>query len=160
MLAVLPATSPATCEQALDRALDVVDRLDEEDEQAGDDQRGHEADDQRERPDSVRASLAHRHLAQRARGVQDPHARVVDARDPGELVGLALDDGDTLDGAVRACAAIRRASATIVITIAAATAITTSPSANPTYQPVDAAITSMSHLLLLLAGPRAAAPAR
>jgi hypothetical protein len=34
-----------------------------------------------------------------------------------------------------------------VMTIAAATAITTSPSANPTYHPVEAAITAMSHLL-------------
>src|SRR4051812_39255809 len=35
-----------------------------------------------------RGSSAHRDLAQRARRVQDAHARVVDARDAGQAVGL------------------------------------------------------------------------
>src|SRR5205823_9087268 len=49
--------------------------------------------------------------------------------------------------AVAACPAMRLAWSTIVITMAAATSTTTTPSASPMYQPVEAPITvSKSHL--------------
>ena len=77
---------------------------------------------------------------ERARRVENPHAGVVDPGDAGELVGLGAHDLHSLDGAA-ACAAIRRASVTTVITIAAATRMTTIPSTSPMHQPVDAAVT-------------------
>ena len=75
-------------------------------------------------------SFAHRHLAEGPRRVQDPDPGVVDPRDAGETVGLRAHLS-TPSTAVRAWAAIFRASSTIVITIAAATAATTMPSTNP-----------------------------
>ena len=116
-------------------------------QQAGDDERGDEADDQRDRPvgvagDRERRSSADRRLSQRPGRVQDPHARVVDPRDAVEPVGLVADHLDRLVGGLGLRWRSARQSATIVITIAAATAITTTPSTMPTVQPVDDAIVS------------------
>ena len=74
--------------------------------------------------------------------MQDPHARVVDARDSAELVRLART-ASTPSSAVAACSEIRFASATIVITIAAATRITTVPMIKPTPHSVDVANITM-----------------
>ena len=122
----------------------LVTVMHEHGEQERDDERGDEAD-RRARSTSSRAprwlragrSFAHRHLPQRAGGVQDAHAGVVDPPDAGELVGLLPHDLDGLDGRRAPAPAIRIASSTIVITIAAATAITTTPSTMPSCHCVD-----------------------
>ena len=93
------------------------------------------------RRDRRERSFADRHLSQRAGGVQDPHARVVDL-------------GDARRARRSGCARPRRrrprsspawrsciASSTIMITITAATAMTTTPSAIPTCHSVDDAST-------------------
>ena len=114
-------------------------------EQRGDDERGDETDHQRDPPvgRSIATSFADRHLSKRAGGVQDPGARVVDPRDAAELGGLLPDHLDPLLGGA-ACVEILIASETITITITAATAITTTPMAIPTTQPVDAAVSGVA----------------
>ena len=70
-----------------------------------------------------------------ARGVQDAHAGVVDAVDAGQAVGLLAHLVDAADGAGALDSAIRCASRTIVMTIAAATRMTTIPRISPIVQP-------------------------
>ena len=111
-------------EQAVDRALDVDHRHDQHGQQERDDERGDEADAERDPPVAVRRrsrragrSFAHRHLAQRASGVQDPHARVIDPPDAGERRRSAAARRRRPRRRASACLAIRMASSTIVITI-------------------------------------------
>ena len=147
MCAVLAPTLPGGLEQALDRALDPGDVEQQHRQQAGDDERGDQADDQRDRPvlvagDRDDGHLADRRLSQRAGRVQDPDAGVVDPRDAVEAVGLARGPPRPLRRRSPPAPAIRRESATIVITITAATAITTTPRTIPIVQPVADAIVS------------------
>ena len=105
MLAVFAGDLAGDLEQPVDRLLDAPDGVEEHGEQDGDDQRGAEADAQRDRPVGCAevASKRERHFPTAtfrsdAGGVQDPHAGVVDLRDAGELVGLLAHDLDRLLG--------------------------------------------------------------
>ena len=117
------------------------------DQQDRDDQRRDEPDHQRDRPVGVpevasERHLADRHLPQRPRGVQDPHARVVDPRRCRRARSVCSRTTSTASSAVRPAWRSASPAATIVITIAAATAITTTPSTMPIVQPVLDAIVS------------------
>ena len=104
MFAVFARDLARDLQQAADRPLDArrptwISKR----EQRGDDERGDEADRQRDPPVRVRersrrGSFADRHLPQGAGGVEDPHARVVDPRDAGELGRLLAHDLDRLFG--------------------------------------------------------------
>src|SRR6185436_12193069 len=139
-------------QQASRRPVDAHDGADEEDEEDGDDQRGDEADDQRDRPQVVvRDGEGDAHLptatfrsARAACRIRTPESLI---RSIPSSATVCLRTTSTPSTAPLACPAIRRASATIVITIAAATSTTTTPRTSPTGQPADAPITVMSHLL-------------
>ena len=76
-------------------------------------------------------SFADRHLPQGAGGVQDAHAGVVDPRDAAAARAVWSRTTATPPSAALAWPTMRRASRTIVITIAAATTMTTMPRAIP-----------------------------
>ena len=141
-------------EQAVDRLLDAPDRHHEHAEQDRDDHRRDRADPERDRPVLVEGererpwrSLADRHLPEGPRGVQDPDARVVDPRDAAELGGLRGGSPRPPPRPSWPACAILSARATIVMTIAAAIAITTTPTAIPNcHQPDDAISASMPRL--------------
>ena len=144
MLAVFPATLARDFEQPAGGLPDVAGGSEQGAEQCGDGQRGDQADDQRDVPGAVVGerngrSFSDRDLSQSASGVEDSDTRVVDPRDTRERVGLLANLLDAVDGP-RACAAIRLARPTIVITIAAATTTTTTPRTSPMIQPVDTPI--------------------
>src|SRR5262249_56524614 len=120
-------------EQALGRGIDVSDRLDEDGQEAGDDQRGDKADDEADDPRGVRAHLPTATFL-RARAecrMRTPESLIREMLLSSVVCWRTVSSAGT---AVLACVAIRWANRTIVMTIAAATRMTTTPRAIPTYQ--------------------------
>ena len=108
------ADPPATPSSSATELSMSIDGPDQHDQQHRHRERGGEPDQQRDRPASGgrtsprrRASSAHRHLPQRPRRVQDPHARVVDPPDAARARRSAARTCSTPATAPRACLAIR-----------------------------------------------------
>src|SRR5205085_7678578 len=127
-------------EQLRNRAVDVADGPDKHDEQRGDRERRDEPDHERDAPQGVDGGCE-RHFptatfrsARAACRIRTPESLIL-AMPPSSAVCRRTTS--TACSAVLACPAILVASSTMTITIAAATAITTTPSAIPSCQPVE-----------------------